>query len=842
MNKALLRLALLIYLRHFRRILFFSACIAAGVSFLVGVGTLRSAVDAAASARARELLAADVELASQRPLDARARAALERLKAEGHRVAETTSFTSMLGLPDGDSLLASVKAAPKEHPFYGRLETSPPDARPSASGCLLDETAAAERGLKVGDRVRLGALSLRIDGLITREPDRTMSGFNLAPRALIAPETAERTGLLRFGARVRRAALVALPAGAGPERAAALKSRLERELDDPYLSLTAYTDADPSVRETLERVTTFFVFLSLVGLLLGAVGMASSVTMFLAGQLETAGTLRCLGLSPREVGRVYGLVCLAIGAQGGLLGCAAGWGLAAAFVEPASRLLGVTFPVSPRPDLALFAEGFLISCALALGLNAAKVAALARVSPLEALRERADALAPSRRARVLAAAAGFAALFFYAFAKSNSWQAARSFALALGGVSVAAALLILGALQLLAWLPSGRLPFAARHGLLALTRRRARTLVFLFTLALGLTLLGALGLVHRSLTGEILLGRSELAPDVFLIDIQKSQLAGVRAALAKRAKVEAAPAPLVRARLTSARGEPVVRRQTGELTVEERARRRFLTREYNLTYKDELQESETIVAGRFWEPGETRPQLSLEQQFAKRIGVGLGDRLVFDVQGRPIEGVVTSLRKVRWISMRPNFFVVFPVRALEGAPQTFITSAKLGDAREKAALRRELSKAYPNVSVVDLSKVLDNVQSVLGALIRALNVLAWFCLAVGALVLGGTLALGRDERLRDAALYRALGARPRDLVRMDAVEFAALGVSAFAIAAATSHLLGWAIARQMRVGFAADPQALGVMALAALVLPLGVGLFVHRPAYEAEVLNALRDE
>lgn len=840
---ALLRLAGRLYRRYWRRLLFFSLCVGSGVSFLVGVGHLRSAVESATASKARELLAADVELSSSRPFDAEVQAALKRLEREGHRVAESVGFSTMLRPPGREPLLVSVKAVDAAYPFYGRLEARPAGARAAGGDCLLDESTAEHLGLGVGDRLFLGDRKLRLAGLLVREPDRTFAGFNLAPRLMIGREAVGSTGLVRFGARIRHSRLIALPAGAKPETAAGeLKARLERELDDPYVGISAYTDADPSVRQTMERVGSFFVFLSLAAVLLAAVGMAASVSMFLNDQVETVGTLRCLGLAPGDVKRVYGLLCLAVGVQGGLLGGLAGWAAAGAFLEPASRALRLAIPVEAVLDWRLLLEGLALACALALGLNAAMLAALARVPPLEATLGRVARLGIGRGAQAALAAFGGAALFFYAYAKSNSWQAARSFALALAGCTGATLLLILGAHRALAFAPLERLGFSARHGLLALVRHPARTLVFLFTLSLGLTLLGALAIVHRSLTSEILLGRSEAAPDHFLVDIQKSQLAGVRGLLERHSTVIATPAPLIRARLTHVDGARVARRDVAGLTVEEVARQRFLTREYNLTYKDALQDSERVLEGRFWAPGSAEAEVSLERSFAKRIGVGLGALLAFDVQGRPVEGRVTSIREVDWISMRPNFFVVFPVKVLEPAPQFFITSVRVRDSAKAAELRRELGRLYSNVSIVDLSKVLDNVQSMLGTLIGALRLLAWFCLGVGLLVLGGTLGLGRKERARQGALYRALGCTTRDLVRIDAVEFLAIGALAFAISAATSHGLAWAVAREMQVGMVTDPGAIGLLLAAALGLPLGVGLLVHRPVYREAVAGALREE
>ncbi len=844
---ALARISRRLYLRHWGRMLFFSSCLGAGTAFLFGIENLLAAVRRAVASRARELTAADVEAGSSRPFDARARAAFDRLASEGVRQTEVLYFSSMLEPGAREPFLVSVKAIRPEFPFYGRMELEPADAKArlfEGPACLLEESGALQHGIKVGDEVRLGGRALKVAGLIRKEPDRAFGSFSLGPRLVVSLDLAQKSGLAGLGSRLWHERLLALPPSPDPARAAeGLRADLERALDDPYLSISAYSDADPSVREALQRLTIFFVLVSLVALLLGSIGMAASVTLFLNEQLETAGLLRCLGLAPGEVGRIYRGLCLAVGLQGGLIGAAAGWTLGALGLETLVRLLKPQFDIRLIPDPWSLAQALALSAALAVGVTWGKVRALSKVSPLDLMRDRAERLPATPWGTALTAAAGLAGTFAYAYLKVNSVDVARYFSLALVGSAAAIGLLAGLALQgagTVARRVQG--PLALRHGLLQLARQKARSSVFLFTLSAGFALLGALGLVHRSLAREILLGKAADVPDLFLVDIQKDQVDTVAGLAGRFARDGGEFAPLIRARLTHVNGVPIARRDLSGMTIEERSRHRMLTREYNLTYKDVLHASERVTTGRFWSPGETVPQVSLEEGFAQRSHLSMGDVLRFDIQGRAIEGPVTSLRSIDWMSMKPNFFVILPVKVLEPAPQVFIASLRTRDPAATAELSRALVKACPNVSAINVGRVLDNVQAVLGAMVSALRVIAWFCVAVGLLVLAGTLSLGHKERRDQAALFRALGCERKLLLQIDAVEFLALGLVTFVVALGVSYGLGYAVAREMNVTFAADPGSLLLTLAAALLLPAAVGLAVNARAYGAGVLESFRRE
>jgi putative ABC transport system permease protein len=754
---------------------------------------LLSAVEGEASRRARELLSADVEISASKPFTAP--------ELPGARSLSVIGLASMLQAKDV-SFLVSVKAVPEAYPFYGSIETEPPGAK----GVLLDESAALQRGLKAGDSVRLGRRTLVLAGLIKKEPDRLFSALGLAPRLLVPLEALEGTGLLGFGSRISYRKLYALP-DSSPERAKAARESLENSLEDPALQVTAYPDADASVRETFERAALFFMLVSLVGLLLGVIGMASNAALFLDAQVPVIGLLRCLGVTARQVALTHFALLAAIGAAGGALGAAAGWVLARAGLGYARGWLGFALEVVPGWSWTVAAESAALCALASAAALGPRLLALSQVPPAGLKRP-----ATSRAAGWTVAALGAAAIFAYAWKKTQSPDLARLFVLSLGGASAAAALLGRGVLAL-AERAAMRSRGALRLGLLELSRRPARTSVFLFLLTLGFGLLGGLRLVQASLSRQLSAAERSASPNLFLVDVQPSQAEGVRALIGPTLEMS----PLIRARLATVKGKPAEEVAT-EKSLEGRQRQRFLTREYNLTYSGVLGAGQSLLEGTFPAEG-----LSLERSFAERLKLKLGDRLAFDVQGRIIEAPVTSIRAVDWMAMRPNFFVVLPPELLKGAPQILIGSFTAREPELYKRLHVELARRWPNISVIDAGQALERVQGLMRTLIRGLSALAWSCVALGLLVLGGTVLQSRAERAAQAGLLTALGAGRGLLRRAAAVEFGALGAASALMALLVSIGLAWAVTHRMRVELILDLGALILLGGGAF-LPLLVGL------------------
>lgn len=839
----MIRLGLRLAARQWSRFLFFAACLSLGTGFLVAVSHLLTAVDRAVALRAREMLAGDVEVASGRDFNDREHAAFAAALTPGRRAARSIAFSSMLSTERGEPpFLVAVKTVEAAYPLRGTLVTDPPGGTDLLAGggkCLIERTMVLQRELRVGQRVKLGAATFVVAGIIDREPDRGFAAFSFAPRLMIAAEDLEKTRLLGLGARTRFRWTLALGGAEDPVVASrAVKKELEKALPEPHLAIESYADGEPAMRDGLRRSAIFFTVLSLTALLLGAAGLRAGLTMFLDSQAETMGLLRCLGASSSEVERLYAGLCVGAGLAGGLGGAFMGWGVAALAAVQAPRF-GVDLAVPPDP--AAFLEALLLSAALAWGLSAARVRALAARAPLDALRAPPEA---SRRLVFAGWAAAAAAVALAAWRRSGSNEDALKLTAALAGGALAVEVLSRLALRAAAWLAQRSsvlgAPLPLRHGLRRLARRPGPSRVMLFTLAGGFAMLAAVGTAREGLTRSMAPSTTEAAADLFLIDVQPAQLAAARAAAVRRARGEPDFSPLVRARLVLIDGLPIRRGDPKKAGDEERERGRLRAREYNLTYAEALNPSEKIVAGKFWGAGEAGAQASVEKGFMERAGLKLGSRLTFDIQGREIEATVTSVREVEWAAMRPNFFVTLTPALLSKAPQTYIGSLRSKSPADAAALRVDLAASLANVSVIDAASLLSRVRETLNLLLAAIGALAGFCVLTGALVVGGLVALGREERAADAALERALGWTARETLAADAAELGALGVLAGLAAAATAAGLGWAIAKRLAVPFAADPREAVLLFAAAALLPVLVGLLSGAAGRRAAVMDALR--
>lgn len=804
-----------------RHVALFVACIALGVAALVGVGTFATNLERTLGREARALMGGDVELRSARPLGAAAHQELERLRAEGALTTEIRELVGMARSPrDGATALVELKAVGPRYPLYGRAETTP--SRPLSElladgGALVEAPVLTRFGLAVGDRIAVGAALFTIRGVITREPDRAGGLLTLGPRVLIGDDALDATGLVQFGSRVRHRVLVRVPGDTPAER---VRDDLARALDDPGIRIVAFDEAQSGLRRFFAQLTTYLGLVGLVSLLVGGIGVASAVRTFIRRKTQTIAILKCVGATSRTLFATYLVQALMLGLIGSVLGVALGIVLQPLAMRAFAGL--APFALEPTLDVRTLVR------ALAMGVL---TTALVVLWPLLSLRTippsailRQDVEAPRRKRpwlAVLPIAAGLAALAF--------WQAGS---LKVGGIFVLASI---GALLGLTGLGRGlvRLARAAprsrslawRHGVANLRRPGGQVGGVVVALGVGVMLLVAVGLLENALDRQIDHEQRRDAPSFFFIDVQADQRDAFARVMAETTGVSPALTPVVRARLATVDGERVGRPMLERRRADGQDKLWYFTREYVLTSMSEPPSANEILRGRWWTPAEAaaRPRVSVEEAAAKALGVDVGHSLGFDVQGVTVDAEIASIRKVDWQTFSTNFFVVFSPGALEGAPTTFVATARVPAAAE-ARVQDAVVSAFPNVTVVAVRDILQRAAGILAQISFAIRAIALFSIAAGLTVMAGTLVASRWQRLAESAVLRTLGASRTTVARIFAVEYACLGAAAGVGGTVLAAALAWIVQRfVLEVPVALAPHVLVLGVALATTIALAVG-------------------
>ena len=611
--------------RHFA---YLAACVSLGVAALVAVAGLGGSVERTVAGSARALMGGDVEVRSTQPLSAAAETALR--DTAGPAV-DRASVMELVGMARAGerSQLVELKAVSPGYPLHGAPVTDPPGPLASLLGegrVLVHESLLLRLGLAVGDRMRIGDAEVTVSGRIVVEPDRTAGVFSLGPRVLVTAGDLARTGLVQPGSRVRYRTLLRLAPGGDAQD---LRDRLAAALPDPALRITTFRQAQPGLRRFWDQLTTYLGLAGLVALLVGGIGVAVSVGAFVRGKLATIAILKCLGAEWRRILAVYLVQTGALGLAGSLAGAALG----AALVPILARLAGTLMPLPLTPSIAPGA----VLRGLAMGLGVTVLAALwpllevRRVGAAFILRRDTEPRRPAARERLVALpiAAGLAALAF--------WQAGslKVGALFVGGFA-GGLLLLWGAarlaLRLARRVPRGRGPLAWRQGLANLHRPGSRAGAILVTLGLAVMLVMAVAILEANLRGDLTTARAQRAPAFFFIDLQPDQVDDFGRIVRETSGAAPTLIPVVRSRLAAVKGVPV------EADRGRRDEQWHLTRQYVLTWAAAPPGDNVVVAGRWWTAEEARrePLISVEEEIAKSLGVGLGDALTFDVLGVPV--------------------------------------------------------------------------------------------------------------------------------------------------------------------------------------------------------------
>lgn len=831
------------------RLAFFTACLGIGVLAVVGVSSIVATIQDGVRSHARELLAADLSVESRRPLSDEIGAFFADF--EGSERTDVRELDTMVSVTRDDgttsaSRLVELKVVDGRYPFYGTLDLEPAGTLATcldATSAVAGPELADELGVALGDEISIGGQRFRIAAWVRDEPDRISFSLAMGPRVFVNAAGFARTALEGFGSRVEYKALYRLPDDPTGELLATRKRDLVDTVPDARLvRVETYREAQPTLRRALRRVERFLGLVALLSLVLGGTGVAQIVRSWLAGRTESVAVLRCLGFRPREILLLYlGHVAL-LALVGSLLGALVG----ALLPYGIPRVAPALFPGSPEAAGSAWAmwqwgavlRGVGLGVGIALVFTVPALTAIWKVPPARVLRSDAAPLAAPLRVRLAAHGALLAGLVVSAWVQADSLRVALVFS---GGLVLLAAVLSGAARALVALarkLPRARLNPYLLHAVAALARPGAGSTGAIVALGLGVLVVLGMFLVERRLVEQLETALPEDAPSVFLVDIQPAQWPGVREELERSGADEIDGVPVVMARLSAIDG--VDTRELADRRGPDGRARWVLRREQRLTYADELPEDNELVAGAPWDRDDGIAEISLEEGFAADLGAELGTRLAFDLQGVPVELVVTSLRSVEWQSFGINFFLVVEPGILEDAPQLRLAAARVAPDAE-GPLQDRLAGEYPNVTLLRVRAIIARVGALLLRLAFGVRLLGAFTIVTGLVVLAGAISATSLRRGREVALLKTLGVTRGGVTRLLATEYALCGLVAGAIGATGALALAWAfLTRIVELPTDLPLAAIPLAALATALLAAVSGLVASARALRVRPLASLR--
>ncbi|MDA7931111.1 ABC transporter permease [Akkermansiaceae bacterium] len=748
------------------RLVVFSLAIVSGIAALTAIHSLKASVERGIAVEAKALLGSDLRVSSRKEIGANE---LEKLAGMASQVSRETSFPSMMRfLPDGGARLMQVRGIAGGYPFYGKVETRPVDAwnkLRDGGGVLVEPAILDQFSAQIGDEVELGGIRLRILGLVDKPAPRGNRFSGFAPEVYVNLADIERSGLLTQNSMAGYQVHLKLSGG---QASRVLKERVRDEFPDTRWRLETPEDRRENLGDALDNFQKFLGLISLTSLALGAIGVAGAVHAHVTRRIQTIGILRCLGCPGYMAFGIYFAQAMALGLLGAILGAGLGIVMQMGLLVALDDELPISVAPSPEWKIALqtTATGFAVCCGFAL----LPLMRIREISPAVTLRSGGSLKGCFLRSLpIYALLVGL--LVMVAYGNDPNWKGALAM---VGGLTVAFLALVAvarGLMEVSRRVLAPRWPYLIRQGVSNLHRPGNQTLLFLLSLGLGTFLLVTILSAGKLLNDRLNIQQSEESPNLYLIDVQPDQVAGVEAVLEAKELPVMESVPMVTMRVQSINGVEV-----GEATG---VPRWVARREFRSTYRDSLNLTETLIAG---ELASERAdpngivELSLEEKIAKDLKVGIGDEITMDVQGILIRTKVTSIRRVDWSRFNLNFFMVFPPGVLEDAPGVNVVTTRTPTPAASGELQRELAGQFANVTAIDLTLILETVRDLLAKISTVITILAGFTVLAGLPILIGTLLNGRDVRLKESVLLRTLGASAKQVRIILVIEYAALGL------------------------------------------------------------------
>ncbi len=761
------------------------------VASMSSVAYLADRMQRAFERDAKQLIAADVVVQADQPIPEQFQKDAE---SRGLETAQTIVFPTMSSFKSQTKLVA-LKAVTSGYPLRGSVKTSEnlSDLKgtinksiPSPGAVWIDSALMPSLNIKIGDELALGQAKFKVEAIITQELDKGAGFLNFAPRVMIREDELSKTQLIGLGSRVTYRLLVA----GNEQDITNFIAWADQEIQNKQLrgiKSEGVDNSQPLMRATLDRAEKFLSLVAMLTAMVAAVAIALAAKRYTTRQAQSAAVWKCLGASRRQLLWEHGRASLLIALIGGVGGAFLGWLGHQALLYFLGDLL-----VSDLPPTSIWPLiwSVMVSIILLIGFVWPPILSLSQISPLRVIRKEVIVHAPSVWLLMLL---GLITFFGLLLLVAKDFKLAS---LTLGGFTFAT-ILFLG----VAWLMVKLASYLAEHTLLgrdvvqrfawqSLSRRSLLTGLQVASLAIAIMALLLLAVVRQDLLNAWRSSSPPDAPNRFLINIQPEQKTALQKDLLDSGVEKAILYPMIRGRLTHINEQLVLPQN-----YQDGRAQRLVDREFNLSYSAELPEKNKVVAGS-WHGDTTQAELSIESGIAKTLQLKLGDQLIFDIAGLPIQAKITSIRQLDWGSMRVNFFAILPPSLMSEMPQTWITAYRQV-ARQDNQLPIDIALVakYPNITVVDIESALNQVQDVLDRLSAAIELLFVFTIAAGVLVLIAALGATQDERLKDAALLKALGASRAQIQKSFFTELLVIGFVSGALAGAGAIAVGWSLAQ-----------------------------------------------
>ena len=826
--------------RNRARLFLFVSAVVAGIAALTAVRSFSVNLTRDIDREAKTLLGADLLIDARHPAPD---TLLETYVPEGSQGASIVNFLSMVRFPsNGGTRLSQIRAIEGNYPFYGIWKSEPENSWKSfreGKKALVEHALMLQYGIKPGDSIQIGNVTFVIEGDLLSSPGRAGIASAIAPVVFIPQAWLDSTGLVQKGSRVDYQYYYQIPAGIDVD---ALLDPKEKKMEDAGLNYETVNSRKRSLGAAFGNFGTFLNLVGFIALLLGCIGVAGAVHIYINDKLPTVAILRCLGASGRKAFYIYLVQVAGIGLLGAILGAVLG-SLVQKILPILVRDLLPIENVSTEFSWSAVGQGVLLGLAVAVLFALLPLTGILQTSPLRTLRASVDE--PTTTGRLLrwgVYALISASVLGFTWWLVRDWQQTLYF---IGGLA-AAFLMLYGLAALFTWLLRRFFPkkwsYVWRQGIANLFRPQNQTLLLVVTIGLGTMLLSTLFLVQNLLLKQVAFSGSGSQPNMVLFDIQSNEKDSVAALVTRNSMPLMQQVAVVTTRVETIDGQT---KQQDELDTLKSKPRWVWDREYRVTFRDSLIDTEEIIEGAWvgtHEAGTPVP-VSISDNLQQGMKATIGTRIVFNVQGARIETVVASVRKVNFNRVQTNFMVVFPNGVLEKAPQFHVVVTKVSSAEQSATFQSELVRRFPGVSAIDLTQILRSVDEVLRKVSFVIRFMAMFSILTGLLVLISSIYQGKFARIRESVLLRTLGASRRQILSINAIEYFLLGALACFAGVGLSVAGAWALSKFVfQIPF--EPEWWPLLLTFASITGLTVlmGLFNSREVVNKPPLEVLRNE